>query len=73
MGPGVEGKEAGLLSEAEVEAGSEDGARPEAEAVGRATSLGMGEAVVNTIDGLCHLVKCPTASVSDFFFDLFTH
>jgi hypothetical protein len=28
--------------------------------------MGMGEAVVNTIDGLFHLVKCPTASFSDF-------
>ena len=63
MGPGVEEKEAGLLSEAEVEVGCEDGARPEAEAVGRATSMGMGEAGVNTIDGLCHLVKCPTAFI----------
>ena len=63
MGPGVEGKEAGLLSEAEVEAGSEDGARPEAEAVGRATSMGVGEAGVNIIECPCLLVKRPTAFI----------
>ncbi len=63
MGPGVEGKEAGLLSEAEVEAGCEDGARPEAEAVARATSMGVGEAGVNIIECLCHLAKRPTAII----------
>ena len=63
MGPGVEEKEAGLLSEAEVEAGSEDGARPEAEAVGRATSMGVGEAGVNIIECPCHPLKRSTALI----------
>ena len=64
MGPGVEEKEAGILSEAEVEVGCEDGARPEAEAVGRATSMGMGEAGVNITECPCHPVKRPSAFIS---------
>ncbi len=63
MGPDVEGKEAGLRSEAEVEAGCEDGAMPEAEAVGRATSMGVGEAGGNIIECPCHPVKRPTAFI----------
>ncbi len=63
MGPDVEVKEVGLLSEAEVEAGCEGGARPEAEAVGRATSMGVGEAGVNITECPCHPVKRPSAFI----------
>ncbi len=63
MGPDVEGKEAGLPSEAEAEAGNEDGARPQAEAVGIATSMGVGEAGGNIIECPCHPVKRSTALI----------
>jgi hypothetical protein len=47
---GVEGTEVDLRSEAVAEAGSEDVARPEAEAVARAMSMGKEEGVVSITD-----------------------
>ncbi len=71
MGPGVEEKEAGLRSEVEVEDGREDGARPEAEAVARVTSMGMGEAVVNTTETSVILSNVQQHLYMIFFYSFF--